>query len=321
MGQPYRPASRAPERLIISDVDFDGQFCDENHHDEDVDPSSPRNRIWNLSIPILESSSFEFASDFSLTTSRSRVMLTDRPSFNSDSTWIRKTGLPLAPHLNFHLLISSLGLLTWAGNTLGPALWGQYTFVFSWAKLRSILFGHLCHQAVSTLFGLNSSGDILGNSFSMKALHSRGWIWSRFVGFGLIRDISSDMSSSYYWIQRKDQYWIFDLLISDILFCLAHTTTQSWGPFISRIISITTTNAKCMNQKVTSTFSFSNQAILWHMEAQELKSWWGRKKWRWSVIVATVDNTIVDNIIVKNISQWPNNCNHCKRIHTALQCC
>ena len=45
MGQPYKPASRAPERLIISDVDFDGQFCDENHPDEDVDPSSPRNRI------------------------------------------------------------------------------------------------------------------------------------------------------------------------------------------------------------------------------------------------------------------------------------
>ena len=42
-------------------------------------------------------------------------------------------------------------------------------------------------------------------------------------------DENSDYSSSYHWIQRKVQYWIFDLLISGILFCFAHTTFQSWG--------------------------------------------------------------------------------------------
>ena len=50
-----------------------------------------------------------------------RVMLTDRPSFNSGSTWIRKTLLPLVPYLSFHLLISS-ALLTSSGNICLAAL-------------------------------------------------------------------------------------------------------------------------------------------------------------------------------------------------------
>ena len=50
-----------------------------------------------------------------------RVMLTDRPSFNSDSMWIRKTLLPLVPYLSFHLLISS-ALLTSSGNICLAAL-------------------------------------------------------------------------------------------------------------------------------------------------------------------------------------------------------
>ena len=126
MGQPYSPASRAPDILVINNVDFDGNFMMKMMRM--LNPSSPRYRIWNLSIPILESSSFEFDSDFSLTSSSSRVMLTDRPSFNSDSTWIRKTALPLAPYLSFHLLISS-SLLTWDGNTLGPSH-GSVDFLF-----------------------------------------------------------------------------------------------------------------------------------------------------------------------------------------------
>ena len=162
----------------------------------------------------------------------------------------------------------------------------------------------------------------------MKALHSRSWIWSRFVGFGLIQDISSD----YFQIQILDteegsilDLWSFNLWHSFLLCTYHHSILgalhQSYNFHH---------NNKCKVHESKSDFSiliFQSGDIMAHgsPRIEELMrqkkvtmigcscNLWQYNCWQYDMID--------DDIIVDNISQWQNSSNQCKRIHTALQSC
>ena len=157
----------------------------EDDCDDLLNPSS----AGNLSIPIL------FLIPPSLSSMRKRrVMLTDRPSFNSDSMWIRKTAVPLEIHI-------------WAAaafifSSHHPNCCSKYNMGWEYLSPRrmlSFIFQVYAPCMLLVTFWV-SVCVCVGGSCPLSAL-----IWSE------------DENSDDYWIQTNVQYWIFDLLISCIL--------------------------------------------------------------------------------------------------------